>query len=69
MPTIYGTVYRHGSDRRIEHAYVKATKGDQVQHTTTDDDGDFDFKELEPGTWTLVALHDRSLFIRASSKL
>jgi hypothetical protein len=60
MPTISGTVYRHGSDRRIEHASVKATKGDQVQHTTTDDDGDFDLLDLEPGQWKLVALHDRS---------
>ncbi|MGD8597634.1 MAG: hypothetical protein PVJ26_11470, partial [Anaerolineae bacterium] len=53
-------VYRYGSDRRIEHASLKATKDDQVRYTTTDDDGDFDLKELEPGTWTLVALHDRS---------
>ena len=60
MPTISGTVYRHGRDRRIEHASVKATKGDQVQHTTTDDDGDFDLLDLEPGQWKLVALHDRS---------
>ena len=60
MLQISGTVYRYGSDRRIEHASVKATKDDQVRYTTTDDDGDFDLKELEPGTWTLVALHDRS---------
>jgi hypothetical protein len=60
MPQISGTVYRFGSDRRIERASVKATKDDQVRYTTTDDDGGFDLKELDPGTWTLVALHDRS---------
>lgn len=60
MPKASGTVYRYGSDRRIEHASVKATKEGQVRYTTTDDDGDFSFDDLEPGRWTLVALHERS---------
>ncbi|MCL7454665.1 MAG: carboxypeptidase-like regulatory domain-containing protein, partial [Anaerolineae bacterium] len=60
MPKVSGTVYRYGSDRRIEHASVKATKGSQIQYMTTDDDGDFTFEDLEPGKWTLTALHDSS---------
>jgi len=54
-----GTIYRSGSKERIERASVKATKGAQVEYTTTDDDGDFRF-DLEPGAWTFVALHEDS---------
>jgi len=59
MFTASGTVYRSGSKERIERASVKATKGAQVEHITTDDDGDFRF-DLDPGTWTLVAMHEDS---------
>jgi len=59
MFTASGTVYRSGSKERIEGASVKATKGTQVEHTTTDDDGDFRI-DLEPGTWTFVAMHEDS---------
>jgi len=54
-----GTIYRSGSKERIERASVKATKGAQVEYTTTDDDGDFRF-DLEPGAWTFVAMHEGS---------
>jgi hypothetical protein len=54
-----GTIYRSGSKERIERASVKATKGTQVEYTTSDDDGDFSFS-LDPGTWTFVALHEDS---------
>jgi hypothetical protein len=54
-----GTVYRSGSRERIERASVKATKGAQVEYTTSDDDGDFSFN-LDPGPWTFVALHEDS---------
>ena len=62
MPIAKGTVYRWGSDERIQHASVKATNKvtRKVEHTTTDDDGDFEF-DLASGTWTLMALHEKSL--------
>ena len=60
MPKVSGTVYRYGSERRIEYASVKATKESQVRYTTTDDDGDFCFDDLAPGKWTLAALHEKS---------
>jgi len=60
MPKVSGTVYRYGSERRIEYASVKATKEGQVRYTTTDDDGDFSFDDLDPGKWTLAALHEKS---------
>ena len=60
MPKVSGTVYRYGSERRIEYASVKATKENEVCHTTTDDDGDFEFTDLAPGKWKLAALHEKS---------
>jgi hypothetical protein len=60
MTKVSGTVYRYGSNERIERASVKATMGTQVSYVTTDDDGDFSF-DLDPGTWTLVALDEASL--------
>ena len=60
MPKVSGTVYRYGSERRIEHASIKATREKEVRHTTTDDDGDFEFQDLEPGKWKLAALHEKS---------
>ncbi len=67
MPDVSGTVYRHGSDRRIEHASVKATKESRVRYTTTDDDGDFKFDDLETGRWTLTALHEKSFPSKAKA--
>jgi hypothetical protein len=60
MPKVSGTVYRQGSEERIEYASVRATQGKQVEYRTTDDDGDFEF-ELGAGKWALVALHEKSL--------
>lgn len=60
MPEVSGTVYEYGSERRIEHASVKATSQDKFEIATTDDDGDFKFKDLKPGKWKLVALHEKS---------
>lgn len=60
MTKASGTVYRYGTNERIERASVKATMGTQVSYFTTDDDGDFSF-DLDPGTWTLVALDEASL--------
>lgn len=66
MAKASGTVYRYGSERRIEHASVKATKEGQVRYATTDDDGDFSFDDLETGRWTLVALHEKSFPSKAN---
>lgn len=62
MPNISGTVYRYGSDERIQYATIKAWgKGKNVVHANSDDDGDFSFQKLSPGQWTLVALDEKSL--------
>jgi hypothetical protein len=62
MPNISGTVYRYGSEERVQFASVKAwAKGKKVVHAVTDDDGDFQFANLEAGKWTLVALEENSL--------
>lgn len=61
MVSISGTVVRYGSAERIANASVKATdsKG-KITQIVTDDDGDFTFTKLEPGKWSIVALHEES---------
>ena len=62
MPNISGTIFRYGSDERVQYATVKAwCKGVPAQHAVSDDDGDFSFQNLDPGKWTLVALDEKSL--------
>ena len=62
MPNISGTVYKTGSDERVKYAVVKAySKGKAPIIATTDDDGDFDFKNLEAGKWSLLVLDESSL--------
>jgi len=62
MPNISGTIYRYGSDERVQYATVKAWSKDKpVQHANSDDDGDFSFSRLNPGKWTLVAMEENSL--------
>ena len=62
MPNISGTVYKTGSDERVKYAVVKAySKGKAPVIATTDDDGDFDFKNLEAGKWSLLVLDESSL--------
>jgi len=62
MPNISGTIYRYGSDERVQYASIKATsKGKAALHVVSDDDGDFSFQKLDPGKWTLVALEENSL--------
>jgi hypothetical protein len=61
MPKISGTVYRFGTDERIQYASVKAwAKGKKTEHAITDDDGDYQFSNLDPGHWTLVGLEENS---------
>jgi len=60
MAKLSGTVYRYGSRERIPDVWVKATKEGQVQHAVSDDDGDFRFSNLKPGSWTITALHEKS---------
>ena len=61
MPKISGTVYRYGSDERVQYASVKAwAKGKRSVHAITDDDGDFNITNIDPGKWTLVALEENS---------
>jgi hypothetical protein len=55
-----GTVYRAGTKERMLTATVKATGKGEPQHVLTDDDGDFSFKNLEAGEWTLVAMQEDS---------
>jgi hypothetical protein len=62
MPKLSGTIYRYGSEERIQYATVKAwSKGKKPTHTFADDDGDFNFDDLEPGKWTILALDENSL--------
>lgn len=62
MPKISGTIYRYGSDERIQGSSVKAqAEGKGAVHVITDDDGDFVFTDLEPGKWSLVALDEKSI--------
>jgi len=56
--TVSGTVYWYGTHERISGAVLKATSEGKVKLAETDDDGDFKFHNLEPGTWTFVALHE-----------
>lgn len=60
-----GTVYWSNNQGRVEKALVKATplenQAQGVRYTPCDDDGDFEFKLLEPGKWNIVALHENSL--------
>ena len=60
MPKASGTVYHYDSDERIKGASVKATWEAETQFQITDDDGDFTFENLDPGEWTLTALHEKS---------
>lgn len=60
MTEVSGRVYRYGSNERVEHASVKATKEDQVVYAATDENGAFHF-DLDLGRWVLVALDEQSL--------
>jgi hypothetical protein len=61
MATVSGTVFRYGSAERIVGATVKAIASDKtITQTVTDDDGDFSFPNLNPGKWSIVALHEDS---------
>jgi len=61
MPKISGTVYRYGSDERVQAASVKAQAKDKgAVHVISDDDGDFVLPNLKPGKWRLVALDENS---------
>jgi hypothetical protein len=61
MASISGTVFRYGSSERITNATVRATPDDgKMVQTTTDDDGDYTFPNLDPGRWSLVALSEDS---------
>jgi len=60
MFKLSGTVYRSGSDERVQYASVKAwAAGEKAAHTITNEDGDFKFDKLNPGDWTLVAMHEK----------
>ena len=54
-----GIVYWYGTHERISGAVIKATPREgKVMLTDADDDGDFKLHNLEPGTWTIVAMHE-----------
>jgi hypothetical protein len=55
---VSGTVYQAGSKERVLSGTVKATGKGETQHVLTDDDGDFSFKDLKTGEWTLVAMQE-----------
>ena len=55
---VSGTVYRAGTKERVLNATVKATGKGETQHVLTDDDGDFSFKNLQTGEWTLLAMQE-----------
>jgi trimeric autotransporter adhesin len=48
----HGMVKSHGLP--IPGATVVATKGDKKLITTTDDDGNYKFPDLEDGAWTIT---------------
>jgi len=53
-----GTVYSSGTNARVAYAYVKAEKDSLIKDTTANDDGDFEFQDLEKGEWKIIALHE-----------
>ena len=54
-----GTIYKEGTKFKLAGAVVKATDADGNQLTAvTDDQGRFTFANLEPGSWSLVALKE-----------
>ena len=55
---VSGTVHRAGTKERALNATVKATGKGETQHVLTDDDGDFSFKNLQTGEWTLLAMQE-----------
>jgi len=56
-----GTVYWSGTNERVAGAVIKAMndKG-KVQFDVTNDDGDFTFADLEPGSWDFVVMAEES---------
>ncbi|HEX9990126.1 MAG TPA: carboxypeptidase-like regulatory domain-containing protein [Chloroflexia bacterium] len=57
---IEGTVYEGRTKARIANSAVRASNEDgEVTIKLTDDDGDFKFTGLAPGTWTLTVLSDK----------
>jgi hypothetical protein len=60
MATVSGTIFRYGSSERIACATVKATSDGKVLQTSTDDDGDFQFTNVDTGKWSIVAFCEDS---------
>ncbi len=61
MASVSGTVMRYGSGERIVDACVKASAQNRKSvHVITDDDGDYIFSDLAPGSWNFVVLHENS---------
>ena len=64
--TVKGTVKWSDNEERVQYAVVKAISktagapGARVKLATTDDHGDFELKDLEPGKWDLAVLHQNA---------
>jgi hypothetical protein len=60
MAKASGMVYRSGSKEGIAYATIKASKGTQVNYTTSNKVGEFDLEITEPGSWEFIALEKKS---------
>jgi hypothetical protein len=60
MAKLSGTIYRKGTKEPIPGALVKATAKDKNNKVgVADEDGDY-VLEIDPGSWTIVALNEKS---------
>ncbi len=60
MAKASGMVYRAGSKEGVAYATVKASKGTQINYTTTNKVGEFELEITDPGSWELIALEKKS---------
>lgn len=61
MPNVSGTIYRYGTNERVQGAVVRALSRDgKTKFAVTDDDGDFTIEDLEVGRWKITVLHEDS---------
>jgi hypothetical protein len=59
MAKASGMVYRSGSKEGVAYATIKASKGTQVNYTTTNKVGEFELEIAEPGQWEFIALEKK----------
>ena len=59
MIRVSGIVSSEGTRRKLPAVVIKATSaGGEVLSTTSDEDGNFAFREMESGEWTFLALKE-----------